>query len=195
MRSRYHWIKIRPEDIPKTTFRTRYEHYEFLMMLFGLTNMPITFTSLMNGFFKSFLDSFVIITIDDIFIYSKSKEERANHLRIVLEKRVMVDLQNIEAVKNWAWTSFVIEIRSFMGLTSYYRWFVKNFASVATHLTRLTKKEDFIVYCYASHSGLSVVLVHDRNVTTYASRQLKIHERNYLTRDLELAMAVFALKI
>ena len=115
-----------------------------------------------------------------------------------------------------------------MGLASYYWRFVKNFASIATHLTNLTKKEipfewtkkceesfqklktlltatpilalpvkgkDFIVYCDAPHSGLGVVLMQDKNVIAYASRQLKVHERNYPTHDLELAAVVFALKI
>ncbi|WMV36714.1 hypothetical protein MTR67_030099 [Solanum verrucosum] len=140
----------------------------------------------------------------------------------------MVDPQQIEAVKNWVRPSSVTEVRSFVGLASYYRRFVKNFSSIATHLKNLTKKEipfewtkkceerfeklktflttapilalsvkckDFIVYCDTSHSGLGVVLMHDKNVIAYASRQLKVHERNYSTHDLELAAVVFALKI
>ena len=84
LRSGYHQLKISPEDVPKTVFRTRYGHYEFLVMSFGLTNAPAAFMSLMNGVFKPFLDSFFIVFIDDILVYLKSEEEHANHLHIVL---------------------------------------------------------------------------------------------------------------
>ncbi|WMV43228.1 hypothetical protein MTR67_036613 [Solanum verrucosum] len=164
-------LKIRPEDVPKTTFRTRYGHYEFLVMSFGLTNAPATFMSLMNGVFKPFLDSFVIVFIDDILAYTKSEEEHADDLRIVLgvlgkqmlyakfskcefwltfvaflghvvsKEWVMVDPQKIEVVKNWARPSSVTEVRSFVEIASYYRRFVKNFAYISTHLKKLTKKE------------------------------------------------------
>jgi len=84
LRFGYHQLKIRPEDVPKTAFRTRYGHYEFMVMSFGLTNAPAAFMSLMNWVFKPFFDSFVIVLIDDILVYSKSEEEHADHFRIVL---------------------------------------------------------------------------------------------------------------
>ena len=86
LRSGYHQLRIRPADIPKTAFRTRYGHYEYVVMPFGLTNAPSVFMDLMNKIFIDFLDKFVVVFIDDILIYSKTEEEHAEHLRLVLQR-------------------------------------------------------------------------------------------------------------
>ncbi|KAL0537641.1 hypothetical protein IC582_026624 [Cucumis melo] len=258
LRSGYHQLRIKDEDIPKTAFRSRYGHYEFIVMSFGLTNAPAVFMDLMNRVFREFLDTFVIVFIDDILIYSKTEAEHEEHLRMVLQTLrdnnlyakfskcefwlkqvsflghvvskagVSVDPAKIEAVTGWTRPSTVSEVRSFLGLAGYYRRFVENFSRIATPLTQLTRKgapfvwskacEDsfqtlkqklvtapvltvpdgsgnFVIYSDASKKGLGCVLMQQGKVVAYASRQLKSHEQNYPTHDLELAAVVFALKI
>jgi len=150
LRSGYHQLKIRASDIPKTTFWTRYGQYEFLVMSFGLTNAPAAFIELMNGVFQPYLDSFVIVFIDDILIYSKTEEDDVRHLRIVLQRLreeklyakfskcefwltsqtflghvvskegIRVDTAKIEAVRGRTRPISPSEIRSFVGFSSYY---------------------------------------------------------------------------
>lgn len=85
LRTGYHQLKVRKEDVPKTTFRTRYGHHEFLVMSFGLTNAPAAFIDMMNRVFKQYLDKFVVVFIDDIQVYSKTPEDHVERLRFVLE--------------------------------------------------------------------------------------------------------------
>ena len=85
LRFGYHKVQIKDEDIFKTDFRTRYGHYEFVVMSFGLTNAPIVFMCLMNNILHKYLDKFVVVFIDDILIYSKTKEEHEEHLKIILQ--------------------------------------------------------------------------------------------------------------
>lgn len=102
LRFGYHQLKIRLEDVSKTVFRTRYRHYEFLVMSFGLTNVPTIFIILMNEVFKPFLGSLFIVFMDDILVSSKSEEENIHHLRIfwgVLEKKVR--MRNFSKCKFW----------------------------------------------------------------------------------------------
>jgi hypothetical protein len=85
LRSGYNQMRINDEEISKTTFRTRYGHYEFIVVSFGLTNAPVVFMCLMNGVFRDYLDKFVIVSLDDILVYSKTEEEHEQHLRMVLQ--------------------------------------------------------------------------------------------------------------
>ncbi|GKF15610.1 putative reverse transcriptase domain-containing protein [Tanacetum coccineum] len=128
LRSGYHQLRVREEDIPNTAFRIRYSHYEFQVMPFGLTNVPAVFMDLMNRACKPYLDKFMIIFIDDILIYSKRKDEHAEHLTSILEllkeenfKGIHVEPAKIESIKDWASPKTPTEIRQFLGLAGYYR--------------------------------------------------------------------------
>ena len=103
-------MNVRERDIPKTTFRTRYGHYEFLVMSFGLTNAPTTFIDLMNRVFKHHLDRFVIMFIDDILIYSCNEGEHATHLRIVLQT-----LNDNELYEKFSECEFWLKYVKFLG--------------------------------------------------------------------------------
>ncbi|GJX65521.1 putative reverse transcriptase domain-containing protein [Tanacetum coccineum] len=228
LRSGYHQLRVREEDIPKTAFRTRYGHYEFQVMLFGLTNALTVFMDLMNRVCKPYLDKFMIFFIDDILICSKSKQEHEEHLKLILEL-----FKKEELYAKFSKCEFWIPKVQFLGhvidsLAGYYRRFIEGFSKIAKSMTKLTQKkvkfdwgdkqeaafqslkqklcsapilalpegaENFIVYCDASHKGLGVVLMQNEKVISYASRHLKIHEKNYTTHDLELGAVVFALKI
>nr|GEX30792.1 putative reverse transcriptase domain-containing protein [Tanacetum cinerariifolium] len=225
LRSGYHQVRVRKEDIPKKVFRTRYD--------------------------------FVIVFIDDILIYSKSKKKHEGHLKLILKllkeeelyakfskydfwlskeqffshviesEGIHVDPTKIESIKDWAAPKTPTEICQFLGLAGYYRRFIESFLKIARPMTKLTQKsmkfdwgekveaafqllkqklcsapildlpersENFVVYCDASHKGLGVVLMQKEKVIAYASHQLKVHEKNYTTHDLELGAVVFSLK-
>ena len=146
LQSGYYQLRVKEVDVLKTAFKTRYGHYEFLVIPFGFTNAPAAFMDLMNRVFHPYLDQFVMVFIDDILVYSKDAEEREHHLRIVLQilrenqlfaklskcdfllkevsflghivstEGIRVDLVKIEAVMNWKPPRNVIEVRSFLGL-------------------------------------------------------------------------------
>jgi hypothetical protein len=170
LRSGYHQMMIRPSDIPKTTFSTRYGLYEFTVMSFGLTNAPSYFMNLMNKVFMEYLDRFVVVFIDDILIYSKSDSEHEEHLRLVLQKLrdnqlyakyskfefwidevpflghiisnggILVDPAKVKEIMVWSIPTTVTEIRSFLGLAGYYWRFIEGFSKSAKPRTSLLEK-------------------------------------------------------
>ncbi|GJR31998.1 putative reverse transcriptase domain-containing protein [Tanacetum coccineum] len=171
LRSGYHQLRVREEDIPKTAFRTRYGHYEFQVMPFGLTNAPAVFMDLMNRVCKPYLDKFMIVFIDDILIYSKNKKEHKEHLKQILEllkkeelyakfskcefwipkvqflghvidsEGIHVDPAKIESIKDWTSPKSPTEIRQFLGLAGYYRRFIEGFSKIVKPMTKLTQKK------------------------------------------------------
>jgi hypothetical protein len=258
LRSGYHQMKIRPSDIPKMAFSTRYGSYEFTVMSFGLTNAPAYFMNLMNKVFMEYLDRFIVVFIDDILIYSKSDGDHEEHLRLVLQKLrdnqlytkfskcefwidkvpflghiisnggISVDPAKVKEIMAWSIPTKITEIRSFLGLAGYYRRFSEGFSKIAKSMTLLLEKgrefkwdekcqesfdqlkkrlmsplvldmldlqKGFKIYCDACGQGLGCVLMQEGHAIAYASRQLRKHELNYPTHDLEMAVVVHTLKI
>ncbi|GJX10494.1 putative reverse transcriptase domain-containing protein [Tanacetum coccineum] len=142
LRSGYHQLRVHDDDISKTAFRTRYGHFEFTVMPFGLTNASAVFMDLMNQVCKPYLDKFVIVFIDDILIYSRTKEDHENHLRLMLE---LLRKEKLYAKfsKSEFWLQelhFLGHVVNHEGLAGYYRRFIKNFSKIAKPLTSLTQK-------------------------------------------------------
>nr|GEV77096.1 hypothetical protein [Tanacetum cinerariifolium] len=187
---------------------TRYGHYEFQVMPFGLTNAPAVFMDLMNRVCKPYLDGFVIMFIDDILTYSKNRKEHEGHLKLILkllkEEELYAKFSNegihvvpvkIEAIKDWESPKTPIEIHQFLEKAEAAFQLLKQKLCSASIFALPEGSENFMVYCDASHKGLGAVLMQKEKVIAYASRQLKVHEKNYTTRDLELGAVVFALKM
>jgi hypothetical protein len=173
LRSGYHQINIREQDIEKTTFRCHFRHFEFLVMPFGLTNAPTTFQSCMNHIFRGQLRKYILVFFDDILIYNKTWDEHLAHLgevlgimqaqslyakeskcefgmrellylgHIISGQGVQVHQEKIRAILDWPMPKNLTELRGFFGLCSYYRRFVKGFSQLGAPLTDLTKKGAF----------------------------------------------------
>ncbi|GKE66370.1 putative reverse transcriptase domain-containing protein [Tanacetum coccineum] len=206
LRSGYHELRVREEDIPKTAFRTRYNHYEFQVMPFGLTNAPAVFVDIMN------------------------RQEHEEHLKLILELLKKEEFYaNVSKCEFWIpKVQFLDHMIDNQGLAGYYQRFIEGFLKISKPMTKLTQKnikfewgdkqetafqllkqklcsalilalpegsENFIVYYDALIKGLGVVLMQREKVIAYASHQLKIHEKNYTTHDLELRAVVFSLKL
>ncbi|GBG73740.1 hypothetical protein CBR_g17080 [Chara braunii] len=166
-KSGYHQISIRPQDCYKTAFKTRYEHFEWIIMPFGLTNAQVTFQAAMTNEFRAMLDRFVLVYLDDILVYSRTLEEHLEHLRQVLEtfrrakykanrdkcefvrqeleylghfvipQGISPLLDKIQITQDWPEPRNVTDVRSVLGLAGYYQRFIKGYSKIAAHLSKL----------------------------------------------------------
>uniref|UniRef100_A0A2N9HYV7 Reverse transcriptase domain-containing protein n=1 Tax=Fagus sylvatica TaxID=28930 RepID=A0A2N9HYV7_FAGSY len=145
LKSGYHQIRMKEGDEWKIAFKTKYGLYEWLVMPFGLTNAPSTFMRLMNHVLRAFIGKFVVVYFDDILVYSKDLNEHIEHLRYVFDvlnvkSCIEVDEEKVKAIKEWPTPKSITEVRSFHGLASFYRRFVKDFSTLAAPLTEVIKK-------------------------------------------------------
>lgn len=194
LHSGYHQIRVHPPYVPKIAFRTYHGHFEFLVMPFGLTNASTTFQATMNDIFSKYLRKFVLVFFDDILVYSRSVEDHVQHLQVVFgllhdnhlavklqkcqfEKRelqflghiiyeegVKPDPEKLDAMVRWPLPTTIKGLRGFFGLTGYCRKFIKGYAQVATPLTELLRKENFI---WSKHMLCALVLVYPNFEETF----------------------------
>nr|GEV06624.1 putative reverse transcriptase domain-containing protein [Tanacetum cinerariifolium] len=206
--------RVREEDILKTSFRTRYGHYELQVMPFGLTNAPTIFMDLMNRVCKPYLDRFMSVFIDDILIYSRNRKEHEGRIKLILKLLKEEELY-AKSSKCEFWLSKVkfighvidsegIHVDPLTQKSVKFDWgekaetafqLLKQKLCSAPILALPEGSKNFVVYCDASHIGLGAISMQKEKVIVYASRQLKVHEKNYTTHDLELGAVVFALKM
>jgi hypothetical protein len=173
LRSGYHQVRMHPNDVEKTAFRTHHGHFEFLVMPFGLCNTPSTFQALMNDILGRYLQKFVLVFFEDILIYSKTWEEHLQHIwqvlallqansiflkkskcsfgqttvgylgHIISDQGVAVDPEKIKAITSWPQPVTVKQLKGFLGLAGYYRKLIKNYGAIAKPLIDLLKKDNF----------------------------------------------------
>ncbi|GBG78897.1 hypothetical protein CBR_g28611 [Chara braunii] len=176
LKSGYHQIEMTEEIVYKTAFKTRYGTYEYLVMLFGLCNAPDTFQTEMHRIFRPYLDKFIVVYLDDILVFSKTTREHVEHLTLVLQSLrdsqykinkekssfgipsviylghvisgdgLAPEAAKIVAIQEWSQPQTVRDVRSFLGLASYYRKFVRNFSAMAAPLANLTKKDTLFLW-------------------------------------------------
>ncbi|KAA3461326.1 Transposon Ty3-I Gag-Pol polyprotein [Gossypium australe] len=183
LRLGYYQLKVKEMDVPKIAFRTRYDHYELIVMSFGLTNAPTTLMDLMNQVLQPFLDQFIVVFIDGILVYSKTEHEHDEHLRKVLQilqKKKLYDKQN-------ATLNQVVEKRCSFKWTDEQQPSFKKLKAVlmqAPILIQLKSGKEYVAYSVASYTDPGCVLMQCGKVVAYTSRKLKQHECNYPTYAL-----------
>ncbi|GJX95249.1 putative mitochondrial protein [Tanacetum coccineum] len=221
LRSSYHQIKMYPDDIAKTTFQTHQGYYEFLVMPFGLTNALSTFQSLMNQVFKPYFRNFTLVFFDDILVYNPDMQSHTEHLRLVLQtirhhrlkaklskcvfgasqveylghvifdKGVVTYPTKIQAMKEWPIPKNLKQLRGFLGLTGYYRRFIKDYAVIKAMMADLVLKipnfkKDFVVETDASREGIRVLLQQQGHPIAYLSKALYPKHQLLSTYENEL---------
>ncbi|GBG71817.1 hypothetical protein CBR_g9227 [Chara braunii] len=192
LKSGYHQIEMAEGDVHKTAFKTRYGTYEYLVMPFGLCNAPGTFQTEMHRILRPYLDKFVVVYLDDILVFSRSVHEHAQHLALVLQalranqckinrekssfgvpsviylghvisgEGLAPEATKVAVVQDWPRPANIRDVRSFLGLASYYRKFIKNFSGIAAPLTDLTKKDASFLWtseCQEAFTRLKEALI------------------------------------
>ena len=222
LRSGYYQIRMREGDEWKTSFKTRDGLYEWMVMPFGLSNAPSTFMRFMNHILKPSIENFVVVYFDDILIYSKNSMENLEHLRqlfsilrdqrlfanlkkcdfyadriiflgyVVTKDGIEMDRSKIEAITNWPTPSSIHDVRSFHGLVSFYKRFIRGFSSIMTPVTEAPNlvlpnfNKVFEVECDASQVGIGAVLSQEGRPIAFFSEKLNEEKMKYSTYDKEL---------
>jgi hypothetical protein len=187
LRSAYHQLRICPEDRHKTAFSTKYGHFEFAVVPFGLTNAPASFQQLMMDIFQPYLDDFMVVYLDDILIFSKTRQEHYDHIQKVLMKLrehklyakwskseffakevdylghkisaqgISPDPTKIQSIQDWPLPKNMRHVQQFLGLANYYRRFIKNFSTIVSPLTDLTQKKNSFIWSELQNNAFNLI--------------------------------------